>query len=231
MQHTNDTNRPLYLARHVVGFCLVAIVSPVVWVIGWSQWTNLVLVAMVGGMVAAGLAALFFTKTQGKTWHSNFAKAGWLFLLLALINDWRAEWSKNAVSVSPPVFAAMETEVAAVEPQAAQQEVSPPAEPPQQEHRGEEQAVREHYARIYAVHPDAMEIVQSMHFQQWLSTRPGNRRHIESGTSDEVNLTLSAYKASLIPPPPAPPKPRLDEQYQINQAAEALARQHGQSAP
>lgn len=95
----------------------------------------------------------------------------------------------------------------------------------------EQQAINEHYARIYAVHPDAMEIVQSAHFQQWLSTRPGNRRHIESGTSDEVNVTLSAFKASLIPPPPAPPKPRPDEQYHLNQAADALARMHGQRTP
>jgi hypothetical protein len=80
----------LIATRHVVGMFLVMLLQrPVVMgpdrLLNWFTGT---LVALVVGGLIAGLAALFFTKTQAKHSAVNFIMATWFVVFILLLEQW-----------------------------------------------------------------------------------------------------------------------------------------------
>lgn len=82
----------LRLTRHIVGMAAVAALNPFT-INGFDSsghfWSTAFFGSMLIGAVAAGIAALFFTRTQGGAEiPRNFLRVSWVFLALMLIGQW-----------------------------------------------------------------------------------------------------------------------------------------------
>jgi hypothetical protein len=56
------------------------------------------------------------------------------------------------------------------------------------------ESIKEHYRRIYAVHPDADAIYDSPSFKAWLTRYPAYQRIASKGTTQEIIEMFTAYK-------------------------------------
>lgn len=74
---------------------------------------------------------------------------------------------------------------------------------PDEEGTAQTQSVRaesptEHYEKIYSVHPDADEIVNSHRFSNWVSWSPERVRIMDQGSAEEIVSLFSGYKQHII---------------------------------
>jgi hypothetical protein len=81
-------------------------------------------------------------------------------------------------------------------PQSAAAQAEPDRQPPAPSAQPDE-AIRAHYARIYAAHPDASAIYAQEAFTRWIQRTPKYQSVIDHGSSDQIIEMFSAYKKQL----------------------------------
>jgi len=122
----------------------------------------------------------------------------WIFLIYVTIivitfTVFGADFFESMQSkkpVSTPIPAAAQV------PKSIASPVVPAPAPPQDTAEVvDDRAAREHFARIYAAHPDADNIMNSSVFNAWASQSAERRRILEKGTTIEVIDLFNTYKA------------------------------------
>ena len=229
---------PLLIGRHIVGWALASLASPLIYRSQNSvdAWLGTLVPVLAFSAIVFALYALFFTARAQAAWPRSFITLTWVLLLLVLVGQYMdtRRVAQTVHQPHPPVAPVppppLETNPfsdpnfgASAAPAAHPYQA--PSPPPQ----GAQQAAEaEHARRIYSAHPDADSIFESPEFHAWLS-RNNRFQHTPShGTTDEIILMFSAYKARN-----KAEEKRLTEaaQRRNEAAADALSRQYAPAYP